>query len=655
MTRRRLLVANRGEIARRIIRTARAEGWETVAVYTDVDAGAPHVSEADRSMALGAPRAYLDVGVLVDAARRSNATAVHPGYGFLAENAAFARACDAAGLIFVGPPADAIEAMGDKGAARRLVTDADVRCVPGDNGPFDSYATVRSAADAIGFPLMIKAVAGGGGRGLRRVDDPLSLAEALAAARNEARGAFGNDAVILERLIAPARHIEVQVLADRDGHCIHLGERDCSVQRRHQKLIEECPAPGLGSALRRELGDAAVRVARACRYVGAGTVEFLVDEAGDFYFLEMNTRLQVEHPVTELVTGMDLVALQLEIAEGAPLAMTQADVTFRGHAIEARLYTEDPARGFLPRSGRIAAWRAPSGPGLRADSGVVSGSRVPPDYDTLAAKIIAHGRDRDTARRRLAAGIRDTRLLGLTHNKSLLLGILGSDDFAAGPVTTAWLDTRVDDFAGAGDRSAALAAAAILATAGKGIGAAMPPGWTNGPGLPLRLEFADDVGEPLRIDAQVRPSGLTVVFDPGNGNARSMEVTRVHRREEDLAFELDGAPHRVAWAQTIDGWWLDDGAGVHGIRQAAEAGPGSGSADPGHIKAPMDGQVTAVAVAPDDHVEPGDLLVILEAMKIEHRLRAPLAGRVAALQASVGDRCRLGAELVRIDPEEPKP
>ena len=655
MTRRRLLVANRGEIARRIIRTARTLGWETVAVYTDADAQAPHVSDADRSIGLGAPRAYLDAAALVDAAGRSNATAVHPGYGFLAENAGFARACDEAGLTFVGPPAAVIEAMGDKAAARRLATDADVRCVPGHNGPFDSAESVRAAADALGFPLMIKAVAGGGGRGLRRVDDPLAFADALAAARNEAISAFGDDGVILERLIAPARHLEVQIVADGDGHCIHLGERDCSVQRRHQKLVEESPAPGLGSALRRELGDAAVRVARACGYVGAGTVEFLVDEAGDFFFLEMNTRLQVEHPVTELVTGLDLVALQLEIAEGAPLALTQADLAVRGHAIEARLYAEDPARGFLPRSGRVLAWRPPAGTGLRVDGGVETGTWVPPDYDTLTAKIIAHGRDRDMARRRLMAGLRESRLLGLAHNKSLLLEILGSEDFAAGPVTVGWLDSRVEALAAPGDRRPALAAAAVLATTWTDHGVGVPPGWTNGPGLPLRLDLADEVGEPLRIDVRVRPAGLKVVENAGGADATFMTVSRVVRGEEELTFELDGTPQRVAWAPTVEGWWLDDGSGVHGIMRAAASEPGAGTADPGQIRAPMDGEVTAVAVAQGDRVEAGDLLVVLEAMKIEHRLRAPVAGRIAVLHAAQGDRCSLGAELVQIDPEDSTP
>jgi geranyl-CoA carboxylase alpha subunit len=547
-----------------------------------------------------------------------------------------------------------METMGDKGAARRLAADADVRCVPGRDGPFASDEALRSAAADLGLPLMIKAVAGGGGRGLRRVDAMESLDAALAGARAEARKAFGDDRVILERLIAPARHVEVQILADGQGRCIHLGERDCSVQRRHQKLVEECPAPGLNPGLRRELGDAAVRIARACGYAGAGTVEFLVDAGGDFYFLEMNARLQVEHPVTEAVTGLDLVAMQLDIARGLPLALSQEDVSFGGHAIEARLYAEDPARGFLPRSGRVARWTAPSGAGLRVDSGIETGTGIPPDYDTLAAKIIAHGPDRETARRRLAAGLRSTCLLGVANNKGLLLRVLESGHFRRGPVTTGWLDRQVADLATPGDAAAALAGAAMLATRGSAGTGNVPAGWSNGPGLPVQLELCDEDGHRVRLRRIPAVRGSQLEIRRSDGTSRhTVSDFRTEQRAagECVAFVLDGSPRRVAFAASQTAWWLDDGQDTRWFGRARSAGGGH-DADPGQVKAPMDGEVTAVTVSAGDPVQAGTPLLVLEAMKIEHRLLAPRPGRISALHTAPGARVRVGDVLVDIDTEE---
>jgi acetyl/propionyl-CoA carboxylase alpha subunit len=650
----RLLVANRGEIARRIITTARNLGWETVAVHTPPDAAAPYVTEADYALPLQGAANYLDADALINAARRSAACAVHPGYGFLAESAAFARACENAGLVFVGPTAATIELMGDKGTARRLAADADVRCVPGVEGPFSSDDALRAAAAELGYPLMIKAVAGGGGRGLRRVDSLESMDAALAGARAEARSAFGDDRVILERLITPARHVEVQVLADAHGHCIHLGERDCSVQRRHQKLIEECPAPGLAPGLRRELGDAAVRIARACDYVGAGTVEFLVDTGGDFFFLEMNTRLQVEHPVTEQVTGLDLVALQLDIARGLPLALSQEEVSIVGHAIEARLYAEDPARGFLPRSGRVARWSPPAGKGLRVDSGIETGTGIPPDYDTLAVKIIAHGPDRDTARRRLAAGLSSGRLLGIANNKGLLLRVLASSDFRRGPVTTGWLDERVAALAKPGDPAAARAAVLILATRATARVGSVPAGWSNGPGLRVRIELSDEDDTPVGLKQTPVPGGIELEIRDPDATTRHV-VTGVRMEHgaggDAIAFVLDGAPRRVAFEASPGGWWLDDGMDVRWFSRSRMPRANSGDLS-GQIRAPMDGEVTAVTVARGDAVEAGAPLLVLEAMKIEHRLLAPCSGRVTSVHAARGARVRVGSVLLDIDPDE---
>ncbi|RMD48505.1 MAG: ATP-grasp domain-containing protein, partial [Alphaproteobacteria bacterium] len=432
---RTVLVANRGEIACRIIRAARALGIETLAVFSEADAGAPHVRLADRALPIGpapAAQSYLDGARLIEAARRGGADAVHPGYGFLAENADFAEAVIAAGLTWIGPPPAAIRAMGDKAAARRLMAEAGVPVIPGAEVVEEGRATAE--AGRIGFPLMVKAAHGGGGRGMRRVEGSEELAEALAAARAEAEAAFGSGALLLERLVEGARHVEVQLLADRHGAVIHLGERDCSVQRRHQKLIEEAPSPAVGPELRARMGAAAVAAARAVGYEGAGTVEFLLGEDGAFWFLEMNTRLQVEHPVTEAVTGLDLVALQFRIAEGAPLPLAQEDLRLSGHAIEARILAEDPAAGWAPSTGRIALWSP--GEGVRVDDGIETGGEVEPWYDPMLAKIIAHGPDREAARRRLVAALRRTALLGPANNIGHLIALLESPAFVAGEAHT---------------------------------------------------------------------------------------------------------------------------------------------------------------------------------------------------------------------------
>ena len=465
----KILIANRGEIACRIIRTAKALGYRTVAVFSDADAGALHVRQADEAVRIGAPPArdsYLNVAALLAAAKVAGADAVHPGYGFLSENAAFAEACAGAGLIFVGPPPAAIHAMGNKARAKKLMAAAGIPCVPGYEGADQSDATMLAEGRRVGFPLMVKAAAGGGGRGMRLVTSPDELANALTRARSEAASAFGSGELILERAITEGRHIEFQIFADRHGNVVHLGERDCSVQRRHQKVIEETPSPAVSADLRTTMGEAAVAAARAIDYVGAGTVEFLLDRSGKFYFLEMNTRLQVEHPVTEAVTGLDLVAWQLRVAAGENLPLEQHHIQRNGHAIEARLYAEDPHSNFLPQSGTLIAWRPASGEGVRIDHGLASGAGVSPFYDPMLAKVIAHGASREEARRRLIVALENTVALGLVTNRSFLIAVLRHPAFAAGEATTDFIDRYFaagsDAMRGAEPDNRTLALAALL-------------------------------------------------------------------------------------------------------------------------------------------------------------------------------------------------
>ncbi|HJT06967.1 MAG TPA: acetyl-CoA carboxylase biotin carboxylase subunit, partial [Stellaceae bacterium] len=439
----KILIANRGEIACRVTRTARAMGYRTVAVYSDADRAMPHVAEADQAVPIGpapASESYLAIDKIIAAARRAGADAVHPGYGFLSENAAFAEACARADLVFIGPPPDAIRLMGNKAAAKRRMIAAGVPCVPGYEGEDQGDAVLSKKAVAIGFPVMVKAAAGGGGKGMRLVTVAEKLLDALRAARSEAQKAFGSDELILEKAIIEPRHVEMQIFADRQGNVIHLFERDCSIQRRHQKVVEEAPSPAMTPALRRAMGEAAVAAAKAIGYVGAGTVEFLLAPDGQFYFLEMNTRLQVEHPVTEMITGLDLVEWQLRIAAGEELPLRQQEVPLAGHAIEVRLYAEDAHGDFLPQAGTVIAWQPPEGDGVRTDHGIAAGVTISPYYDPMLAKIIAHGASREAARRRLVAALRETVVLGIETNRRFLIDCLSHPAFAAGETSTAFIE-----------------------------------------------------------------------------------------------------------------------------------------------------------------------------------------------------------------------
>jgi len=644
----KVLVANRGEIACRVLESARALGYRTVAVFSEADAGARHVQLADEAVCIGpatAAESYLNVAALLDACRRSGADAVHPGYGFLSENADFAAACADAGVTFIGPPAEAIRLMGSKRLSKIAMQEAGVPCVPGYQGEEHSDDTLIKEAEAVGLPLMIKASAGGGGRGMRVVTETDQIAAQLKSARQEAKSSFGNDELILERAVINPRHVEIQVFGDHHGNVIHLGERDCSVQRRHQKVVEEAPSPAVDDDLRRRMGEAAVNAAKACDYVGAGTVEFLLGADGDFYFLEMNTRLQVEHPVTELVTGQDLVAWQLRVAAGEPLPLTQEQVRLSGHAMEVRLYAEDPARGYLPQTGPVLSWRPATGEGVRIDHGLVDGAEVGSHYDPMLAKIIAFGASRDEARRRLIRAVEDTVLMGLDDNRRFLAAILRHPDFAAGHATTAFIDGPFADDPGmhAADTPEALWALAALLLARVGAGdAAGRAGYRNW--------HSSGVGAQPLVLAQGDQERTLYLTPDGIHGGPDLSLDAVHD-DGTLIATLDGVRRRYQWLHQDGTVWLQDG----GLRacfeerthraSGGEQGPGSGQ-----LKAPMDGAVIEVSATAGDTVTRGQTLAVLEAMKMEHALKADCDGTVDAVTVSAGDQVKRQQLLITVTP-----
>jgi len=647
----KILIANRGEIACRVARTAHALGYRTVAVFSDADAGAPHVLACDEAAALGGTlvgESYLNVEKLLAAARVSGADAVHPGYGFLSENAGFAQACADAGLVFIGPPPQAIDAMGNKAAAKRRMIDAGVPCVPGYQGADQSDATLIAEATKIGLPVMVKAAAGGGGRGMRLVTDSAELAEAIVGARNEAQNAFASGELILEKAVVDARHVEIQVFADSHGNVIHLGERDCSVQRRHQKVIEEAPSPAVYGALRQRMGAAAVAAARAIGYRGAGTVEFLLGADGAFYFLEMNTRLQVEHPVTEMITAQDLVAWQLRVAAGEPLPLAQQDVTADGHAIEVRLYAEDPYAGFLPQTGTVAAWRPAEGPGLRTDHGMRDGQAISAFYDPMIAKVIAHGATRAEAVRKLARALEQTVVLGPTTNRHFLLRMLRHPVFAAGEATTAFIGQHFDGDALAppvpSDLHWALAAALVFRRSAAGV-TPLLAGWRNS--NPVSTTVRLSAGE-ARQEALVEGDGhrVTVRIDE---YAPTIEIGA-----EDGAWVrvgVDGAQRRVQALWSGDRLLLDlDGLSLAFADVTHEPAQARDGAADGVLRAPMDGRIVSIRVGAGDAVEKGQTLVVLEAMKMQHQIRAASAGTVATVSVREGEQVSGRAILVTLAP-----
>ena len=652
-----LLVANRGEIALRIMRSARALGMRCVAVYSDADAAAPHVAFADDGVRLGpapAGESYLRGDAIVAAAQASGAEAIHPGYGFLSENAAFARACAVAGLIFVGPPAHAIDVMGDKARAKRAMIDAGVPCVPGYQGEAQDSETLIAEAKTIGFPLMVKAAAGGGGRGMRLVERPRDLPAAFDAARSEARNAFGSGDLILEKAIAAPRHVEIQVFADGHGSCIHLGERDCSVQRRHQKVIEEAPCPVLTPDLRAAMGAAAIAAARAVDYRGAGTVEFLLDRDGAFFFLEMNTRLQVEHPVTEMVTGLDLVALQLAVAQGEALGIAQADVAITGHAIEARLYAEDPAEDFLPSTGPIALWYPPEGEGVRVDAGIASGGEVSPFYDSMVAKIVAHGATRDQARRRLIGALERTALFGPHSNRDFLLDALRQDSFARGEATTAFIDEAYGEagFAAPPPDAETFALAAVLQhrlARCDALSRALPVNaelldWSNGGRLASLLVYRGEDG-PLAV-AVAAHGGDHYAVTVGD-RTLAVAIRSFEPPEARLSIDSRGVTALFArhGADT-----LHIVAGGHSLVLANRVGGAAASEEAGEgiVTAPMHGLLLDIAVGEGDRVAKGQTLATLEAMKMQHRILAGIDGIVGAVSLAAGAQIAAGERILEI-------
>ncbi|HEV8028013.1 MAG TPA: acetyl-CoA carboxylase biotin carboxylase subunit [Stellaceae bacterium] len=644
----KILIANRGEIACRVARTARAMGYRTVAVYSDADRHAPHVAAADQAVPIGPPQAaqsYLAIDKIIAAARRSGADAIHPGYGFLSENADFAAACEAADITFIGPSPDAIRAMGHKAAARRQMSEIGIRCVPGYDGAEQSEHVLARAAAQIGFPVMVKAAAGGGGKGIRLVATPDRLAGALTAARSEAAKAFGSDELILEKAIAAPRHVEIQIFADRHGNVIHLFERECSIQRRHQKVIEEAPSPAMTPALRSAMGEAAVAVARAIGYVGAGTVEFLLTPDGHFYFLEMNTRLQVEHPVTEMITGLDLVEWQLHVAAGEALPLRQDAVTLGGHAIEARLYAEDAHADFLPQAGTVLAWEPPSGAGLRVDHGIAPGLTVSPYYDPLLAKIVAHGATRQEARRRLASALQDTLVLGIETNRRFLIDCLAHPAFVAGDTSTAFIERHLPPASrrrpAADARMIALAAALIAGTAKPGLGHWHSSGKASSPML-LRsgdaktaIDFVEDEAGSCRV--------------AWNGTSQALEILAVDGTS--VRFLADGLVEtaRFAWQEGALLLSLD---GVTERFEDVLLAPRDGGAAAGAAAAlaPMTGMIAAVRVKAGDAVRKGQCLVILEAMKMEHEILAPRDGTVSSVLVTPGEQVKTRKLLVELAP-----
>jgi len=639
-----LLVANRGEIALRIIAAARKLGLRSVAVYSDADRGAPHARAADAAVCIGGAtpaQSYLSIERILDACRRTGAQGVHPGYGFLSENASFAHACAAAGLVFVGPPAEAIAAMGDKAAAKRRMRAAGVPCIPGYEGEDQSDARLAREAERIGFPLLVKAAAGGGGRGMRRVEGKKDLAGALASARAEAEQAFGSRTLLLERLLGGARHVEVQVMADAHGTVVHLGERDCSLQRRFQKVIEEAPSPAVSAPLRERMGSMAMAAARAIGYVGAGTVECLLEESGEFWFMEMNTRLQVEHPVTELVTGLDLVELQLRVARGERLPLAQHDVRFVGHAIEARLYAEDPATGFVPQTGRLLHWEAPGIEGVRVDSGIERGSQVTPHYDPLLAKIVAHGRDRDGARRRLIGALRVTCALGVATNRDFLIACLSHARFAAGGATAGFVDEHLADLTASAPLESDFLRAALLCYA---FGPRAAPA-AQGVGR-LTQEFDLQCLGERRCVALKREGDALYVLD-GAGAALSARATA---RDGRADIEIGSVRLEVGFAFDDGRLWMQGGGAALTFTDRSLEARASAEAGEALLRSPLAGRVAAVLAGPGDAVERGQSVVVIESMKMENHVAAGAAGVVSEILVQVGVQVAPGARLARIAP-----
>jgi propionyl-CoA carboxylase alpha chain len=650
----KLLIANRGEIAARIIRSAHALGIATVAVYSDPDAAAPYVTLADEAVRLpGAAPAdtYLRGDLVIAAAATSGADAIHPGYGFLSENAGLARACADAGLTFVGPRPETIEAMGDKVRAKAIMAEADVPVLP--SATVTDTTDLAAAGAAVGFPLLVKAAFGGGGRGMRLVADPAELAEAVSTARREAASAFGDGTVFLERFVTDPRHVEVQILGDAYGDVVHLFERECSIQRRYQKIVEECPSPAVDDDLRDALTAAAVAAGWAIGYTGAGTVEFVLDRDGGFYFLEMNTRLQVEHPVTEEVTGLDLVELQLRIAEGEPLPASARQARISGHAIEVRLYAEDVPAGFVPTTGTLHRFAFPAAPGIRVDTGFRDGSVVSPHYDAMLAKVIAHGRTRADAARRLARALGRAAIHGMTTNRDLLVAILREPEFLAGGTDTGYL-TRHDPaslVAGAAKPAAAHALAAALARQARHraetpVLGTVPSGWRNVFSAPQRVSYTA-AGEPREVTYRIRGDHVDAEVD-----GVAMQAFVLGTSPDLVDLEIDGTRRVYRVHRVGTDTYVDASDGSTALSETPRFGDPAKLAAAGSLLAPMPGLVLRVLAEPGAMVTAGQPILVLEAMKMEQTVSAPADGVLAELRAKAGEQVSTGQVLAVLETGE---
>jgi geranyl-CoA carboxylase alpha subunit len=660
-----ILIANRGEIACRVIKTAKQLGYRTIAVYSDADAGAPHVQLADDAVRIGpgpVGESYLLAENILAAATTSGAESIHPGYGFLSENSAFAEAVESAGLVFIGPTREAIDVMGNKAESKRRMIEAGVPCVPGYEGHDQTDEALLAEGNKIALPLMVKAAAGGGGRGMRLVQDYAELANAIKLARAEAESAFGSGELILEKAIIQPRHVEIQVFADTLGNTVHLGERDCSVQRRHQKVIEEAPCPIMTPELREQMGQSAIDAAKSVNYRGAGTVEFLLDASGAFYFLEMNTRLQVEHPVTELITGLDLVALQISVAQGEALSITQDDVHLEGHAIEVRLYTEDPSLDFLPASGPVDLWQPADGVGIRIDAGIVSGQDISPFYDPMVAKVIGYGPDRESARLRLIGALKETVLFGTPNNKRFLIQCLEKQCFIDGTATTAFIAEEFsgEDLQVAPPSFADSAVAAVIELAMEHkklfdrsvLVSASLKNWASASAIISRkqYQFAD-----LTRDLGITPEGLEAyrVFDVG-GVETDVEITVLAMDKHKASLRVDGTILAVTSMSSVKGQ-------LHCSIEGRDAlfkdmiildGMSDVNVGGGRVTAPMHGLLLEVLVEPGDPVVKGQTLAVLEAMKMHYEIQAEIDGTVAEVSAMAGKQVAVDDVLIEIDEQQ---
>jgi acetyl-CoA carboxylase biotin carboxylase subunit len=655
----KVLVANRGEIARRILRSLREQGIASATVYSDADVRAPHVAEADEAVRIGpAPSrdSYLSIDRILDAARELGADAVHPGYGFLAENPEFAARCEEQGLSFIGPPVDAIRKMGNKIEAKAIMAEAGVPVIPGASGVGLSDAELAAEASKIGFPVLIKAAAGGGGKGMRIAQQEGQLPEALAAARREASGAFADDTLLLERYFEAPRHVELQIFGDAHGNLIHLMERECSVQRRYQKIVEEAPSPAVDPELRARMGAAAVAAGRAIDYRGAGTVEFLLDGAGEFYFLEVNARLQVEHPVTEAVTGLDLVQLQLLVAEGHPLPVTQEEVAIEGHAVEVRLYAEDPANDFLPATGRIALWRPAPLPGLRYDSGIEAGVEVGVHYDPLLAKVIAHAPTRGEAIEKLVRALGRLGVAGVVTNREFLLSVLGHAAFREGRIDTHFIErhlpppSRVAPRDPAADRLHAIVAALhgheCRRRKGGALPSSIPSGWRNNPWRAQDQSFQVG-GETIEVHYRAAEPGRFEVETAG----KASRVLVTDARESAITLEVDGVRRSFQVASEDEIHVVHGPLGSAELEEIPRFPPTLLEQIAGGCVAPMTGLVRQVNVSVGDRVDEGSLLLVLEAMKMEHPMTAQCAGVVEEVRVEVGQMVDPDDVLIVVKPD----